>query len=71
MALITIKEAARRLTVSRGLVYALVRAGKIRRERHGTGRGTINIEEAALDEYRRAARGPAQPKSEVPPCLSS
>ncbi len=39
MALITIREAARRLTVSRGLVYALVRAGKIRHERHGTGRG--------------------------------
>lgn len=71
MALITIKEAARRLTVSRGLVYALVRAGKIRHERHGTGRGTIRIEEAALEEYRWAARGPEQPKTEVPACLSS
>lgn len=71
MALITIREAARRPTVSRGLVYPRVRAGKLRHERHGTGRGTINIEEAALDEYRRAARGPAQPKSEVPSCLSS
>lgn len=62
MALITIKEAARRLTVSRGLVYALVRAGKIRHERHGTGRGTIRIEEAALEEYCRAAAvAPAGP----------
>lgn len=55
MPLITVKEAARRLNVSRGLVYALVRAGKIRHERHGTGRGTIRIDETALDDYRRAA----------------
>ncbi len=48
--------------MSRGLVYALVRAGKIRHERHGTGRGTIRIEEAALEEYRRAAAAaPAAP----------
>ena len=55
MPLITVKEAARRLNVSRGLVYALVRTGKLRHERHGTGRGTIRIDEADLDDYRRAA----------------
>ncbi|WP_088253260.1 helix-turn-helix domain-containing protein [Fimbriiglobus ruber] len=49
---LTIKEAAERLSVSRGLVYALCRAGRIRHERHGTGRGTLRIEPAALDEYR-------------------
>lgn len=62
MALITVKEAAGRLNVSRGLVYALVRTGKLRHERHGTGRGTIRIEETALDEYRQAAAvNPAGP----------
>ncbi|MBX9579588.1 MAG: excisionase family DNA-binding protein [Gemmataceae bacterium] len=71
MALITIKEAARRLAGSRGLVYALVRAGKIRHERHGTGRGTIRIEEDALDDHRRASCRPEQPESEVTPRPSS
>jgi excisionase family DNA binding protein len=52
---LTVKEAAERLGVSPGLVYALVRTGKIRHERHGTGRGTIRITEEALEEYRRAA----------------
>lgn len=61
MALITVKEAAGRLNVSRGLVYALVRTGKLRHERHGTGRGTIRIDESDLDEYRRAAVNPAGP----------
>ncbi len=62
MPLITVKEAARRLNVSRGLVYALVRTRKLRHERHGTWRGTIRIDESDLDEYRQAAAvNPAGP----------
>jgi excisionase family DNA binding protein len=53
---LTVKEAAERLGVSRGLVYVLCRAGRIRHERHGTGRGTLRIEPAALDEYRAVCR---------------
>ena len=49
---LTVKEAAEHLGISRGLVYVLCRAGRIRHERHGTGRGTLRIEKAALDEYR-------------------
>lgn len=50
---LTVKEAAERLGISPGLMYALVAARKVRHERHGVGRGRIKIPEDALDEYRR------------------
>lgn len=50
----TVKQAAERLEISPGLVYALVASGKIRHERHGLGRGAIRITEEALEEYRRS-----------------
>jgi excisionase family DNA binding protein len=54
--MLSVKQAASRLGVSAKLVYALCAGGKIVHERHGLGRGTIRIAEAALEEYRRAAR---------------
>jgi excisionase family DNA binding protein len=50
----TVREVARLLGVSAGLVYSLVAAGKIRHERHGLGRGTIRIPSDAVAEYRLA-----------------
>jgi excisionase family DNA binding protein len=59
--LLTVKEAAERLSVSDKLIYSLCAAGRIAHERYGLGRGTIRIPEEAIDEYRRQARveGPA------------
>lgn len=54
MALLTVKQAAKRLGVSQALVYALCEQKRIRHERHGLGRGTIRIPEDALDEYRKS-----------------
>lgn len=54
----TVKQAAERLGVSAGLVYALCATGRLRHERHGLGRGTIRIPDDALDEYRRLATVP-------------
>jgi excisionase family DNA binding protein len=48
----TVTEAARELEVSVGTVYALIRAGKVRHERHGLGRGAIRITAMQLAEYR-------------------
>jgi len=53
---LTVKKAAECLGISRGLIYALCRTGKIRHERHGTGRGTTRIEQTAFEEYRAACR---------------
>ena len=50
-----VRHAAERLGVSSALVYALCAAGKIRHERYGLGRGTIRIDEEALEEYCKAA----------------
>ena len=49
----TVKQAAKELSISVSLVYALVATGKIRHERHGIGRGVIRIPKEALDEYRK------------------
>ncbi len=49
----TVKQAAKELTLSVSLLYALVAAGKIRHERHGMGWGVIRIPKEALDEYRQ------------------
>ena len=68
MPLITVKEAARRLSLSRGLVYALVRAGQIRHERHGLRRGTIRIPEDAIADYRAIVTVRAGPERiQAPP----
>lgn len=52
--MLTVKKAAERLGISPSLVYGLCKAGKIRHERYGLGRGTLRIPEDALAEYRQA-----------------
>jgi excisionase family DNA binding protein len=59
----TVKEAAERLEVSVGTVYALVSAGKLKCHRVGLGRGTIRITE----EHIAAMLGPGQPATPAPP----
>jgi excisionase family DNA binding protein len=57
-----VKQAAERLGVSRSLVYALVASGRLRHYRVGVGRGTIRIEEDALQEVKKvAAAGADEP----------
>jgi excisionase family DNA binding protein len=51
--MLTVKQAAERLGVSVGLIYALCAARRLRHERHGLGRGKILIPEDSLQEYRR------------------
>lgn len=50
--MLTVKQAAEKLGISRSLVFSLCARKKIRHERHGLGRGTIRIPEDAVDEYR-------------------
>jgi excisionase family DNA binding protein len=58
----TVKEAAIRLEVSPGTVYALVSSGKLRCYRIGNGRGAIRIGEEHLSEFLKAAEPiPAPP----------
>jgi excisionase family DNA binding protein len=65
---LSVGQAAARLGVSRGLVYGLCAARKIRHERHGVGRGAIRIPEAALHEYRQARTVDVEPEAaSVPP----
>jgi excisionase family DNA binding protein len=63
----TVIQAAQELQVSPTLIYALVAAGAIEHERHGLGRGTIRITEAALDEYRQRKTTKATGASVPPP----
>ncbi|MEW4569549.1 helix-turn-helix domain-containing protein [Tautonia sp. JC769] len=50
-----VREAAQRLDVSPGTVYALVASGRLRCYRVGMGRGSIRISEEHLAEYLRAS----------------
>ena len=51
----TVRDAAKILNVSPGLVYALCAEAAIEHERHGLGRGTIRISDDALRAYRERA----------------
>lgn len=51
--MLTVKQVAQQLGISRSLVYGLCSEGKIRHERHGLGRGCIRIPLEALDQYRQ------------------
>lgn len=54
----TVKTAAQWLDVSPSLIYELCRLGRIRHTRHGKPgkRGTIRIEEAAMEECRQSCK---------------
>lgn len=54
--LITVKQAAKMLTVSPSLVYALVADGTLPAVRMGTGRGTIRLEDEDVRRYLEANR---------------
>ena len=49
--MLTVKEASRTLCVSPSLVYGLCARGLIAHHRCGLGRGTIRIDEKALQAY--------------------
>lgn len=57
--LITVKQAAKMLTVSPSLVYALVADGTLPAVRMGTGRGTIRLEDEDVRRYLEATRARA------------
>ncbi len=54
MKLLTVREAAKQLGISTGLVYGLCACKRLRHERYGLGRGVIRIPEDALDEFRES-----------------
>lgn len=55
VALLTVKQVAERLNVAVGTVYALCAAGKLEHVRVGAGRGTLRIEEEALQRFVQGA----------------
>ncbi|WZO97037.1 helix-turn-helix domain-containing protein [Isosphaeraceae bacterium EP7] len=50
-----VKQAAEKLEISVGTVYALIRSKRLRCARHGLGRGTIRITDEHLTAYTRGA----------------
>jgi excisionase family DNA binding protein len=66
--MLTVKEAADRMHVSTGLVYALCAHRQLRHSRVGLGRGKIVISEEAVAEYLEGREsGPEPPKPPPPP----
>lgn len=55
VALLTVKQAAERLNVGAGTVYALCAGRKLEHVRVGAGRGTLRIEEQALQRFVQGA----------------
>jgi excisionase family DNA binding protein len=59
---VTVHQAADRLDVSEGTVYALCARRRLRHSRVGLGRGKISISEDAISEYLKGAEvGLAEP----------
>jgi|SRR5579884_1811055 len=54
VALLTIEQAAQRLSVSAATVYDLCARRKLPHVRIGTGRGTTRVDEQALEEFIKA-----------------
>lgn len=52
--MLTVKQTAEKLGISKSLAYQLLAAGRIRHLRIGLGRGTIRIPAEALEEYERS-----------------
>lgn len=49
--LLTVEQTAKRLQVSKSIVYSLIEAGKLICHRIGLGRGTIRVSAADLESY--------------------
>jgi excisionase family DNA binding protein len=66
--MLTIKEAARRLGVSRSLAYVLIEKGLLSCHRIGTGpRGILRITEAQLEAYLESTRQDAMHRESAAP----
>lgn len=63
----TVKEVAGRLELSVSLVYAMLKTGKLRGNRHGLRRGTWRISEEQLQEYLCSTAWAGA--SDVPPAI--
>jgi excisionase family DNA binding protein len=57
----TVRQAAKRLEVSRSTVYALIASGKLKCVRIGLGRGCIRVLDEHIDEFLRGAEPIATP----------
>ena len=66
--MLTVAQAARRLQVSPGLIYALVSERKLAHVRIGRGRGLIRIPEEAILDYLTRQQVPAGERK-LPPAL--
>lgn len=67
--LLTVRDVARRLSVSTGCVYSLVGARKLAYIRIGSGRGRIRIRQEDVEEYlssRLVEARDSLPKASVP-----
>ena len=59
--MLTVKDAAAQLNVAKSTVYTLVKSGRLRAHRIGSGRGTIRISIGDLEEYlENLSQGPWQ-----------
>ncbi len=56
MKLLTVRESAARLGCSEALVYLLCAERRLPHVRLGTGRGTIRIAEAEIEEFLKSCR---------------
>jgi excisionase family DNA binding protein len=61
--LLTVRQAAERLSVSRSLIYGLVASGRLRACRIGNGRGCIRFTEEQIREFIESS----QPAPKPPP----
>ena len=59
--LLKVKDAAQRLCVSTGTIYALCERGQLPHSRIGVGRGTIRIDEQDLAVYLDCAKSAGRP----------
>jgi excisionase family DNA binding protein len=68
MALLTIKQVAERLAVSSATAYELCAQRKLAHLRLGVGRGTIRVDEQALDDFIKGTTvQPAEPAAPKAP----
>lgn len=65
--LLTVQQAAARLSVSPALVYSLISGRKLRFVRVGNGRGRIRIPDEAIEEYLARATFRVEEKKPTPP----
>jgi excisionase family DNA binding protein len=65
---VTVRQVAQQLGISPSLVYALCHDGVLPHTRFGRPgkRGTIRIEEAAVEAYRLTCKGAGQPAAAPP-----